>query len=95
MTHSSTPPNVRNAYDLVYKLAQEFTSGSEVCENFLFAWYNVKAWGGWAPHSIVFLDQQHASAILTLLAFIQHHTWYPDSEDMDHLATLKSRKPMS
>lgn len=95
MPYSEMPENVRNAYDRVYSLANDWTGGAKVCEDFLFAWYNVKAWGGWAPQSITGLDSENAAAVLILLSSIHQRSWYPDSADMDKLAKRKGREPLS
>ncbi len=95
MSYSEMSESVRDAYDRVYSLANDWTAGAKVCEDFLFAWYNVRAWGGWAPQSITELDRENAAAILILLSSIHNLTWYPDSADMDKLAKRKGREPLS
>jgi hypothetical protein len=86
---------VRQAYDQIYQLALERHSSGEACEDFLLAWYNVKAWGGWAPQSISALDRSNSQALLTLLSSVQAGTWYPSSADMDRLVERKQRRPVS
>jgi len=88
-THQSN--DVQAAYDRILNVAMNDTSAATVCEDFLFSWYNVRAWGGWAPQSIVHLDRANARAILTLLESIHRTTWYPQSDDMDCLARRKKR----
>lgn len=91
MGYMQQSKNVQAAYDRILNVAMNDTSASTVCEDFLFSWYNVHAWGGWAPQSIVHLDRENARAILTLLESIHRSTWYPESDDMDCLAHQKTR----
>lgn len=94
MPYDSQPTQVKSAYQQIYRLAYDhFSNSAKACEDFLFAWYNVKAWGGWAPQDISALDRENAQALLILLGSIKVSTWYPPSDDMERLAERKRRKP--
>lgn len=95
MGYTDQSTAVRSAYERILSVAMNDTSGASVCEDFLLSWYNVRAWGGWAPHTIAHLDRANATAIFTLLASIKVATWYPASEDIDRLVATKGRKPIS
>ena len=95
MGYSRQTKAVKSAYERILSVAMTDTSAASVCEAFLLSWYNVRAWGGWAPQSIAHLDGENASAILTLLSSIKAATWYPESDDIDHLVATKGRKPIS
>lgn len=95
MGYTGQTTAVKSAYERILSVAMSDTSAGSVCEDFLLSWYNVRAWGGWAPHTIAHLDRENATALLALLASIKEATWYPASEDIDRLVATKGRKPIS
>lgn len=95
MGYTGQSTAVRAAYERILSVAMNDTSAASVCEDFLLSWYNVRAWGGWAPQTIAHLDRANAAAIIALLASIKDATWYPDSKDIDRLVATKGRKPIS
>lgn len=95
MGYTDQSTAVKSAYDRILSVAMKDTSAASACEDFLLSWYNVRAWGGWAPHTIAHLDSENATAILALLASIKEATWYPNPEDIDCLVATKGRRPIS
>ena len=76
------------AYDRLFEVAKRGTGQSEDVAEFLLAWYNVRAWGGWAPHRIYGLDRAIREDILSVLRAISQSLWYPDSDDMYQLIEM-------
>lgn len=76
------------AYDRLFEVAKRGTGQSEDVAEFLLAWYNVRGWGGWAPHRIYGLDRSIREDILSVLRAISESLWYPDSDDMDQLIAM-------
>ncbi len=86
---------VSDAYYLVYDSAFNYGSrSSKVCEDFLLAWSDSKAWGGWDPHRIVHLDKDYGRAVLILMTSIHRAGWFPPTEEMLRLAAKKDRLPI-
>ncbi len=77
-----------SAYHRLLAVAKRGTGQSEDVAAFLLAWYNVKAWGGWGPHTIRGLDGTIQADILSLLAELSRKLWYPPSEDMEQLIRM-------
>lgn len=76
------------AYDRLFEVAKRGTGQSEDVAEFLLAWYNVRAWGGWSPHRIYDLDRAIREDILSVLRAISQSLWYPDSDDMAQLIAI-------
>ena len=76
-------------YERLMIVARRGTDQSEDVAEFLLAWYNVRAWGGWGPHLISYHDRQIQADILAVLTDLATNgLWYPDSNDMDELIEL-------
>ena len=77
------------AYDRLMIAARKGTGQSEQVASFLLAWYNDKAWGGWAPNLISWHDREIKADILSVLSDLAvNGLWYPDADDMDELIEM-------
>lgn len=80
---------VKNQYDRLMIVARRRTGQSERVAQFLLAWYNIGAWGGWGPHLISYHDREIQADILAVLTDLAANgLWYPDANDMDELIEI-------
>ena len=78
---------VMQALEYLIEVAKRDTGQSRKCADFLLAWYNAPAWGGFSFDDLWPLDHQIRESMLMVISFIAENTGvYPNNlgygEDM-------------
>ncbi|WP_246263655.1 DUF7673 family protein [Caulobacter soli] len=60
-------------------LAMDDGAASKAAADFLLAWWDVEAWGGFGPNQAWLLDDQAAADLARVFAFVARAQIYPDA----------------